>query len=321
MKLAFYEVYGNPEQDEQVTVTRQGASELIMSEDCLLNENLRNSVHCTINDCAFDLSGLSDTGVVLEGVVHPNTRRQRIVRFTTLKARKSKQSNGRIIVLSGHLRRGEAIFDIRQSSHRFDHIANAMVCFTPGTRVLTAFGDMPIEHLRQGDLVHTADNGLQPLRWVGQRYVGATRLHVAPHLKPVKISQDAFGPGLPVRDIWVSPAHRFLINAPDKMTATGRSEVLINALNLVNGSGVTIDETVTEVQYMHLLFDDHQIVFTEGVATESFLPGPNAMLSLEEDARREVLSILPQLESHPLSYSQMDRPTLRPNQAQVVRAA
>ena len=42
-------------------------------------------------------------------------------------------------------------------------------CFTPGALIETEDGQVPVEDIRPGDMVMTIDNGLQPVRWVGQR--------------------------------------------------------------------------------------------------------------------------------------------------------
>ncbi|MEL7257260.1 MAG: Hint domain-containing protein, partial [Pseudomonadota bacterium] len=48
-----------------------------------------------------------------------------------------------------------------------------LVCFTPGVRILTGQGERAIETLQTGDMVVTRDQGLRPIRWIGQRTVQA----------------------------------------------------------------------------------------------------------------------------------------------------
>lgn len=44
-----------------------------------------------------------------------------------------------------------------------------VTCFTSGTAILTPGGDVLIDELCVGDLVVTADNGPQPIRWIGKK--------------------------------------------------------------------------------------------------------------------------------------------------------
>ncbi len=311
MQLAFYEVFGDPERKGQITVTGEGSAELLIPDDTFINAAQPETLQCKINDQLFSLSNGSDNSPIFEGVVLPNTRHQRLVRFSTIHTKDDAHPNNRIILRSGQLNRGEAIFDIRPLSAQNSVPTQSMVCFTPDTRILTAFGHMPIQDLTPGDLIHTADNGLQPLLWIGSREITRARLHVAPQLVPVKISKDAFGPGLPMADMWVSPAHRFLLRSKRFNDQYGENEVLAPASGLINGTTITTDTTKQDTRYVHMLFEEHQVIFAENVPTESFFPNPDTLMALTEQAREQVFTTLPDLRSHPFSYSPPARLALR----------
>lgn len=321
VKLAFYEISGDPERDGQITITHEGEANVMIPDDTFLNQSEHDMLRCSINHHVFQLAGQNGKAIIYEGLVMPNTRSQRLVQFSKIMAVDCKQTNGRIVVRCGHLNRGEAIHGIQRLQKNSDVTANSMVCFTPGTRILTAFGDLPIEDLHPGDLIHTADNGLQPLAWKGQREISATRLHIAPHLRPVKISKDAFGPGLPTDDMWVSPSHRFLLNSGRSADIFGESEVLAPASGLINGTSITTDSTQKDTTYVHLLFEEHQVVFAENVPTESFYACPNTLMALEPEARQQVFDVMPELQTHPLNYSQPVRLALDVGEVRQMKAA
>jgi len=67
------------------------------------------------------------------------------------------------------------------------------VCFTPGTLIATPAGPRPIETLAVGDLVDTADDGPQPIRWIGRR--GYAFPPTPEKHKPIQIKAGALGPG------------------------------------------------------------------------------------------------------------------------------
>jgi hypothetical protein len=168
-------------------------------------------------------------------------------------------------------------------------------CLTRGSRVKTPHGCVPIEDLKRGDLVTTASNGPQPIRWIGTRRYGRQDFEELPQLSPVRISAGALGKGKPVRDLLVSRQHRIRVCSKIAERMFGTPEVLISAIRLTELPGVWVDEAVPVVDYVHILFDRHEIVFAEGVPTESLYTGPEALRALSEDARAEILTMFPEL--------------------------
>lgn len=161
-----------------------------------------------------------------------------------------------------------------------------IICFAAGTRIATPFGAQPVETLRPGDLVLTRDNGPQPIRWVGARTVAAQG-----DLAPIRFETGALGNSRP---LLVSPQHRMLCDDWRAQMLFGETEVLVAAKHLVN------DRTIRRapgglVSYHHILFDRHEIVMAEGVASESFHPGDEALSALDGAARGELLRLFPEL--------------------------
>ena len=167
-------------------------------------------------------------------------------------------------------------------------------CFCTGTLIRTAEGLVPVEDLRPGDLVWTRDAGAQALRWVGRRALGAAELAAAPGLCPILIRAGALGEGIPRRDLWVSPQHRVLIRSAIARRMFGASEVLVAARQLVALEGIA-QMPSQAVEYVHFLFDGHQIVESEGALTESLYPGAEAMRALGPAACDEILTLFPEL--------------------------
>lgn len=171
----------------------------------------------------------------------------------------------------------------------FSNIEN-IICFTPGTLIETAQGPRAIETLTVGDLIVTRDHGLQPLRWLGSRTVAATGDFAPIEVSPLLL-RDATAPLL------VSPQHRLLWSGPRAQMLFGTDEVLVAARHLLTNPAVTrrIGGTVT---YMHLMLDQHQVIYANGAATESFYPGDQAIGALSETGRDEMLTLFPELRSH-----------------------
>lgn len=177
----------------------------------------------------------------------------------------------------------------------FENIEQVIACFTPGTLVLTDAGERPIELIEEGDLVLTRDNGFQPVRWVGRRDLSQRELAAEPRFNPIRFAPGSLGEGLPRKEMLVSPQHRMLVSGPRAELLFGEHEVLVAATHMVGLSGI---ERVMprEVSYIHLLFDQHEIILANGAWSESFQPGAATLGGLEEVQRAEVLALFPNLD-------------------------
>ncbi|MEL6565807.1 MAG: Hint domain-containing protein [Pseudomonadota bacterium] len=178
----------------------------------------------------------------------------------------------------------------------YSEIEQIIICFTPGTRIATQTGEVAVEDLRPGDAVFTRDNGMQPLRWVGRRDLGAAELHDAPEFQPVLIRRGALGKALPERDMLVSPQHRMLITSDMAEVLFEEREVLIPAKHLTGLDGVEA-VTTDQVSYLHLMFDNHEVVLANGAWAESFQPADRTLKGIGAPQRTEILSLFPELET------------------------
>jgi len=169
-------------------------------------------------------------------------------------------------------------------------------CFTSGTMIMTPSGEKAIDALSVGDEVITADHDVQRIRWIGTRRLSRSELAAKPKLRPIRIAAGALGNDLPRRDLLVSPQHRMLVRSAIAIRMFNSDEVLIPAHTLVGIPGVERDESAETVDYYHMLFDRHEIVFAEGAPSESLFTGPQALKSLSADARAEIFELFPWLE-------------------------
>lgn len=190
---------------------------------------------------------------------------------------------------------------------------NQVPCFVAGTLIATPSGEVPVESLQPGDLVITKDHGPQPVRWVGSRRVAATGI-----LAPIRIAEGALGSH---RALMLSPQHRVLIQDTLAELLFGDAEVLVAAKDLVNDRTVLRVEG-GEVEYLHLLFDRHEVIYSEGLATESYLPGPHTARGFSPDVLDEICAIFPELDpENGVGFPAAARRTLRSFEARLIAVA
>lgn len=172
-----------------------------------------------------------------------------------------------------------------QSSFATDN--TGVVCFAAGTLILTPAGEVPVERLSPGDLVVTKDNGPRPVIWSGVRHLGLAELVRRPALRPVEIKAGAFGNEGP---LVVSPQHGVLVHHDN-------TEILLRAKHLAETRGGTarIKNGCRGVTYCHLMFEQHEVIFSNGLPSESFFPGPEAIKTLDAHAYRELIGLFPAL--------------------------
>lgn len=169
------------------------------------------------------------------------------------------------------------------------------VCFAAGTRIATPDGDAPVETLRDGDTVLRSDGTEVRILRTFRSDLGPGDLLEKPWLRPVRFHAGALGKGLPRRDLRVSRQHRMQVSSVIAKRLFGTRHVLVPAVRLSGLPGIEVDESATNVTYVHLLFERHEIILAEGAPAESLYTGPYAVAALPDATRAELLSLYPEL--------------------------
>lgn len=173
--------------------------------------------------------------------------------------------------------------------------AYAIPCFASGTFILTSTGLQKIEDLAVGELVETVDHGPQPIRWIGSRALDQSQLATHTKLKPIRIKAGALGCNTPTNDLVVSPQHRILVQSTIAQRMFGAIEVLVAAKQLLGIEGIDVADDIDQVEYFHILFDQHQVVYSNGAKTETLFTGSEALKAIGQEARNEIFTLFPDL--------------------------
>jgi len=143
----------------------------------------------------------------------------------------------------------------------------AAACYLRGTRIRTPTGERPVEDLRIGDLIAIAGGGALPLKWIGRRSYREWLAVGNADVQPVLFKAGSLAARVPARDLYVSPEHAMFLDG-----------MLIPACHLVNGVSILKTEGMEDVEYFHLEFERHAVIFAEGATAESFVDDDSRML-------------------------------------------
>jgi len=144
--------------------------------------------------------------------------------------------------------------------------AVGVTCFLVGTGILALHGEVPVETLVAGDLVHVESGGVAPVKWIGYRRLDCSRHPDPRKVWPVRIAAGAFGEQRPHRDLWLSPDHAVFVD-----------DVLIPVKHLINGTTIA-QIPVDDVTYYHVELHRHDVLLAEGLTVESYLDTGNRAL-------------------------------------------
>ncbi len=143
-------------------------------------------------------------------------------------------------------------------------------CFVLGTHILTPKGEVKIETLSVDDEVVIIQDGQRINRkivWIGKTDISVDQGKEKDSLYPVRIKAHAFGLNKPHRDLLITPEHTVYIDGG-----------LVPARMLVNGRSIIVDKTVKNYRIYHLETEQHSILLSENLMTESYLNTDNRYL-------------------------------------------
>ncbi|MCK5354225.1 MAG: Hint domain-containing protein [Methyloprofundus sp.] len=155
-----------------------------------------------------------------------------------------------------------------------------MLCFVAGTAVLTAeSGYVAVESLKIGDELLVANGESHKIKFIFRRSVALPRLYFDKSLiMPVRILQGALGADLPSADLLVSPSHALFIDGN-----------LVEAHALINGSSIYQETSWEgELTYYHIEMENHDIIYAENTATETFIDNASRVTFDNYDEYKEL---------------------------------
>ncbi len=200
-----------------------------------------------------------------------------------------------------------------------DDPAGGVICFTPGTMMRTENGLMRVEDIEQGTKVQTKDNGCQEVLWTGSRRVTGARLYAMPHLSPIRLRAGSLDNDVPDAGLLVSPDHRLMVKGARARALFNTDEVLVTARDLINDQSIYVDRSLREVRYIHMLLPSHEVVFANGVESESFHPASAGLDHLEDGERARLFEQVPEIAADANAYGAYARRVVSASEAAILR--
>ena len=223
-------------------------------------------------------SGLAPATVTLV-VIQDNLGNLFVIPPTTTGATATALGAGRVASITFN-----TLVNANSTGVTLNRVAVNLLCFATGTLISTENGDVAIEQLKPGIRVATKDHGFQPLRLLASRRVAAIGAYA-----PVVFAPGAIGN---LRELRVTPQHRILSEGYWSELLFGEDAVLVPAISFVNGRTVSRREGGM-IEYFHMVFDQHEIVFAEGAQAESLYVCAQSLLSMADDLQTQIRAIFP----------------------------
>ena len=88
--------------------------------------------------------------------------------------------------------------------------------------------------------------------------------------------------------------------------------MLVADKQLLLVEGIDVAEDLAGVDYVHFLFNDHQVVWSNGAETESLHPGRNALDMAGGAGREEIFAIFPELRNETVTRAPARLPACPP---------
>ena len=158
-------------------------------------------------------------------------------------------------------------------------LTESIVCYAKGTLITTEHGPVAVEKLKVGDQVLTVSGQYEPVKWLGHRRINCKRQANPAQAWPVRVAKDAFGLGLPTRDLILSPGHAVLVDGH-----------LVPIIHLTNGITIT-QEPWSKVTYYHVELPSHNAIYAEGLPAETYLDDNNRKFFLEANSQAAVVDL------------------------------
>ena len=155
-----------------------------------------------------------------------------------------------------------------------------VLCFVAGTEILMAEGEyVAVETLSVGQQLTTSSGASRKIKFIFKDRVRNLGIYFDKSaIMPVRVLQGALGADSPSCDLLLSPSHALLIDGN-----------LVEAHALINGSSIYQETSWEgELTYYHIEMEDHDIIYAENTAIETFIDNASRVTFDNYDEYKEL---------------------------------
>lgn len=183
----------------------------------------------------------------------------------------------------------------------------SVMCFGGDVPVMTPNGARAASKLGVGERVQTLDNGFARIAWIGCTTVAGFGAAAAVEFAPHAI-------GNATRMV-LSQQHRVLVRSEQGALLFGSHETLLPAKAFVGLAGVRL-RPVAKQQYVHILTENHEVIFAAGAPCETLFLGD--MVAKLDGKQHENRDFFPNFHAGSVMHAGPARPMLTVREAQMV---
>jgi len=193
----------------------------------------------------------------------------------------------------------------------------AFAAFGRGTVLQAASGEISIEDLRPGDLLHTTSGLTARVMWIGTGSFPPAAEQQTVRL--FRVMADAFGQSRPAASLTLGQYARLLQSPVHLSHHTNTVPTLTPVSEFADGMQVIEVTPPSAVDLFHMVLDRHAAVKANGLEVESFHPGVQALRALPERSRMRFLAMFPHIQT-PADFGPLAHPRTEERDPELVAA-
>ncbi len=170
-----------------------------------------------------------------------------------------------------------------------------LICFCTGTEILTPSGPREVETMRVGDYIVNESGQHKKIKWIGRSDVSSETFKKFPDQRPIRIFAGSIARNIPVIDLYVSPQHRVALKGHEVELMFGTDKVFVAAKHLTSSIAEPV-KTNEKTSYYHLYLEEHDVIISNGLTTESFQLSKRNLDGMSQNAKASLCNNLNDIE-------------------------